>query len=224
MVELLGLRRRRAQVIQTDHDQGRCLYITHQRYGREFEVLLRMGPGRAGIAGVVVAEPVVGVQCFAVPVHHRFDHRRRAKAPGFANDPGGHEAARAAPGDVQALGVDIAALKHRVDAVHNVVVILAGIVVIEQVGECFTVARAAARVGEEHHVAGGGVELHFRREALPVVADRAAVVFHQQRIGVGGIETRRGQDPALHVAAIDAAAPPDFLGVTQPALRQQIAV
>ena len=53
---------------------------------------------------------------------------------------------------------------------------------VDQVAERLAVARAAARVGVQDDVAGGGVELDLGREAGAVVGERAAVDLEDQRI------------------------------------------
>ena len=183
-----------------------------------------MGPGRSRYAHVVIVEPVIGIKGFAVPVHHRFDHRCGLEPVILANHPGSHDAPGTATGDVQPVRVDKAQIDNRIDPVHDVVIVLPRIVVVQQVGKLFPVAGAAPGIGEKDNIACCGVQLHFGGEALSVVADGTAVVLHQQRIFFVRVEVRRQHQPSLYVSLVNAALPPQFLGFSQGPVAQQVAV
>src|SRR6266581_2023591 len=98
-----------------------------------------------GIAG----EPVlrdkgnVGCEHKAVPVDDRIERSRGPKAVGVLDGPAGEDAATAAAGNKKIVGVDIAFGHYGVNAAIQVIEIVAGIGVVNQVGEFLTVAGAA---------------------------------------------------------------------------------
>jgi len=75
------------------------------------------------------------------------------------HDPGREHAAAAAARDEQPAWVDVSLAEHRVDARHEVVEVLVGIVVVDEIGECLSIARTAARIHVQDHITGGGVQL-----------------------------------------------------------------
>src|ERR1044071_5817472 len=78
-----------------------------------------------------------------------------------------HATATAA-GNAKFLFVDVAALDQFIHTGHQVLVIIPGIVVLNYVPEILTVARAAARVGIEHHIT-------LRRHPLKLMIENEAV-------------------------------------------------
>jgi hypothetical protein len=195
--------------------------VAHQADRRVPEVVLGVLPGQARVPVLPVRRVGVGGQRVAEPVDHRLGHDRGAEAIGLADDPRGEHAAAAAAGDEQVVGVDEAARDHRIDAADQVVVVLARVVLVDQVGELGAVARAAARVGVQHHVALRGVELDLRREVRAVGGEGAAVDLEQQRVALGQIEVGRVDDPALDVAAVEARREGDLLDAAELALGEQ---
>ena len=222
--QLVGLRQRRPQVRFAGDDQRRSVHIPDQRERRELPVALQVIPRESFVPCMEVAEPVVRRQRLADPVHHRLLRDRGAETIRLPDDPRGQDPARAAAGDEQVLLVDITPRDYRVHARHQVVVVLAGIVVVEEVAELLAVAGAAARVGVEDDIPGGRHQLHLRREAVAVVGDRAAVDLEDQRIPPAGIEVRRLDDPALDRPAVERGIPPDFLDFAEHFAGQQVVV
>ena len=154
-------------------------------------------------------EPVLGavdvhVSCQhpAVPVDHGLGHHRGAEAIRLADDPAAQHATTASAGDEHVLVVDVSSCNHRVYAGHEVVVVEARIGVVDQIAELLSVAGAAPRVGVQHHIPGGCVELNLGGEAIAVVGERPAVNFEEQRILVAGIEIGRLHNPTLNAAPI----------------------
>ena len=94
---------------------------------------------------------------------------------GVADDPVGHKAAIAAPGDAQPFLIDLGILfQHTVRKGHQVVVIN-GAVFSPQVGKLVAPAVSAPWVGKEHKPALAGPILHLVVEHLAVDRFRAAV-------------------------------------------------
>src|SRR5438105_9474060 len=104
-----------------------------------------------------------------MPVAHGVGRYSGAEAVGLADDPAGEHAAAAAAGHEQVVFIDVAAIYDGIDAGHEVVEVMAGVGVMDQVAELLTVSGAAARVGIKDGVAGRGVELHLDGEAAAVV-------------------------------------------------------
>ena len=73
---------------------------------------------------------------------------------------------------------------------------------VDEVAELLAVARAAARIDVEHHVARCRIKLNLRGEAVAVVGKRSAVNLQDERVLLGRIEARRLDDPPLNLAAI----------------------
>ncbi len=116
--------------------------------------------------------------------------------------PGGQHAAAAAAGDKEIVGVDVALGDDGVDAAIEIGKIVAGIGVVDEVGEFLAVAGAAAGVGVKHYITHGRPNLLFEIETVAVVAEGSAVNFQDQRIFLGGIEAGRVNDPALNLALV----------------------
>ena len=70
------------------------------------------------------------------------------KRCGLRDRPVGQQPAAAAAGDAEPVRVDVALLQHLVHAGHQILVVVAGIVVLDDVAEVLAVRRAAARVGD----------------------------------------------------------------------------
>ena len=120
----------------------------------------------------------------------------------MTDDPAGEHAAAAAAGDVQLFRVDKALCEHGVDARVQVGEIVAGIGVVDEVSELAAVAGAPPRVGIEHDVSVRRHELFFEIEAITVIGKRPAVDLKDQGILLGGIKSRRLDDPSLDFAMI----------------------
>ena len=92
----------------------------------------------------------------------------RGKTRRLTDHPVRQQAAAAAAGHAQLLLVDVAALNHLIDAGHQIFVIVARIMVLNDVAEFLAVGRAAARIRIEHHVT-------LRRHPLKLMLENVAV-------------------------------------------------
>ncbi len=169
MIELLGFRQRRSKIRRTDHNEGRCTDVADQRERRELHVAVRVLPWCAGITVVLVAVVVIGHQRLADPVDHRLRDYCRSEPIRLPYNPRRHDATGAATGHEVIAFVDVAPRNHGVHTGHEVVVVLTRVVVIEQIAELLSVARAASGVGVQNHVAGRGIKLDLGGEAIAVV-------------------------------------------------------
>ena len=140
----------------------------------------------------------------------------------MTDDPGREHASAAAAGHEQSLGVDVAAPGHGIDARHQVVVVLVGIVMMNQIGKFLAIAGAAARVHVQHDVAGGCVQLDLRGKAGCIHGERSAVNLQNKGILFRRIKSRRLDDPALHAPVIRRGVEADFLERADGALAEQI--
>ena len=70
------------------------------------------------------------------------------------------------------------------------------------VGECLSIARAAAGVGIKHHVTCGGHQLQFASENISVSGEGTSVNFQNQRVLFIRVKVGRGNDPALNFLAV----------------------
>ena len=123
------------------------------------------------------------------------------------HDPVRQQAAAAAAGDAHPRLVDVALLQDLVDARHQILVVVARVVVLNDVAEVLAVVRAAARVRVEDDVAFGGHPLELVREGVAVGRVRAAVDLEDQRVLLRRVERRRLEDPALDLLAVEARVP-----------------
>ena len=224
LVELLGLGRRRAVVVVADHHHGRRGDIADIGDRRTLHVVLGVFPWRG-------REPVAREERIEIrgqhetrPVDHRLDRNGRAEAVGVADDPRGQAAATAAAGDEQVVGIDRAERDGRVDHAHQVVEILARVSVLDQVGELAAVARAAARIGIDHDIAGRRIKLDLRGEGRSVGGERATVDLEQQRVLLRRVEVRRAHDPGLDVATVGRGLDRKFLHLAEGQVIEQVGV
>ena len=149
-------------------------------------------------------------------------HRRR-KAIGMRDGPVGEHTATAAAGHAEFLLVDVAALEKFVDADHQIAIVVARIVILNDVAELLAIAGRAARVDVEHDVAFGGHPLKFMIEDPAVGRVRAAVNVEDERILLLRIEVGRLLDPTLNALAIETGVI-DFLRRSQIELRPEFPV
>src|SRR5712692_116430 len=222
-VKLLGLGDGCAVVGFAGHDEGWRFDFGDLIGKRALHVLLGIFPGIAG-EPVFCGERDVGGEHEAVPIDDRIERGGGAEAIGVLDGPGSEHAATTAAGNEEIVGVDVAFGDDGVDAAIQIVEIVAGIGVVDEVGELFAVAGAAARVGVEHDVTHSGPDLLFEIEAVAVVAEGPAVDFQDQRIFLGGIETGRLNDPALNLALVFGGFVPDFFDAAGNFLLQQFLV
>ena len=172
MVQLLGFRQGRSQIGCSNHHHRGRAYIANQRDGRVFHVGLGVFPGLAGIAIIVVGVVVVGHQYLAVPVHDGLSDNRCPESLRLANNPGSHDAARAATSYEEIFLVNVSSRDHCVNPRDEVIVILPRVVVVKQIAKLFAITRAATRIRVEDHISGRGVQLHLGREPVAIIGNR----------------------------------------------------
>ena len=165
----------------------------------------------------------VGGEPEPVPVGDVALRDRRLEALRLRDRPVREQAAAAAAGHAEPIRVDVAFLQHFVDAGHQVLVVVAGVVELDDVAEVLTVGGAAARVGEEDHVALRRHPLELVRVDVAVRRVRPAVNLENHRVLLAGVEVRRLQNPALHLLAVERSVP-DFFGLALLDVLEQIVV
>ena len=111
--------------------------------------------------------------------------------------PASEDTAAAAAGDEEIVGVNVAFGDDGVDAAVEIVKIVAGIGVMDEIGKFLAIAGAAARVDVENHIASASQHLLFEIKTIAIVGEGAAVNFKNERIFLGRIKIRRVNDPAL---------------------------
>ncbi len=151
-VELLGFGNGRAIVSFAGHDQRGRFNFGDEIGERALHVVVGVIPGETG-------EPVFGDERDirgereAVPVDDRIERGCGAEALGVLDGPTGENAAAAAAGDEKIVGIDVALGDDGVDAAIEIVKIVAGISVMDEIGKILAIAGAAARIDVENHVA-----------------------------------------------------------------------
>src|SRR2546423_15566172 len=128
-----------------------------------------------------------------------------------ADGPVGEHTAATATGDAHLRRIDVAAFQNLVDADHQILVVVAGIVVLDDVGEILTVGSAAARIYVDDNVTLGCHPIELVGEGVPVCSVRSAVDLQNHRILSRCAEGRRLQNPPLNVFAVEAVVG-DFFG------------
>jgi hypothetical protein len=82
--------------------------------------------------------------------------------------------------------------------------------VVDEIGKLFAVTGAAPRVGVKDDVVLGGPDLGVEVEPIAKVREGTAVNLQDQGIFLGGIKTRRLDDPAFDFAFIEGRVVPEF--------------
>src|SRR5216683_2873928 len=222
-VKLLGFGDGGAVVGFASHDEGGRFDFDNLVGERALHVLLGIVPG-VSREPIFCGERNIAGEHEAVPVDDRIERGGCPEAIGVLDGPGGKDAATAAAGDEEIVGVDVAFGDDGVDAAIEIVEIVARIGVVDEVGEFFAIASAAAGVGVEHDVTHGGPDLFFEIEAVAVVAEGSTVNFEDERIFFGGIEGGRLNDPALDLALVFGRFVRNFFDVAGNFLLQQFRV
>src|SRR6266852_1014461 len=198
-VELLGFGDGSAIVGFAGHDQSGRFDFGDEIGERALHVVVSAVPGKT-------REPVFGdegdvrSEREAVPVDDWIEGSSGAETFGVLDGPAGEDAAAAAAGDKEIAGVDVAFGDYSIHAAVKVIKIIAGISVMDEIGEILAIAGAAAGIGVEHHVPSRGIHLHFEVETVTIVGERTAVNLKNKRIFFGGIEIWRVDDPTLNLA------------------------
>lgn len=148
----------------------------------------------------------------AVPIDDRLRGNRGAKTVGLAHDPCREDAAAAAARDEEVGRVNEATRDDVIHRGHQVVVVLARVVVVDEIAELLAVARAAARIGIDDDVARRSVRLDLGGESVAVVREGPAVDLENERILPGRVELGRLDDPSLDPPFVEGGFAPELLG------------
>ena len=85
----------------------------------------------------------------------------------------------------------MAARDRGIDDAHEIVVVVTGVVVVDEIGKFLAVRVGSPRIAVDDDIAGGCVELIFGGEHRPVTQIRPPVNLQDQRILLLGIEVGR---------------------------------
>src|SRR5262249_5229116 len=118
------------------------------------------------------------------------------------DSPARQDAAAAAAGNEEIVRVDVALGHHSVHAAVQVIKIVAGIRVMNEVGKLLAVAGAPARICVQHHVTHGSPNLLFKVEAVAIIPERPTVNLQNERVFLGGVEVWRMNDPTLNLSLV----------------------
>src|SRR5882757_1277671 len=186
-------------------------FAGHDQCGR-FDFGDKIGEGALHvIVGVVpreTREPIfcdegdVGGKREAVPINNWIESRGGAEALGVFDGPAGENTAPAAAGNEEIVGINVALGDDGVDAAIQVIKIVAGISVMDEIGKVLAVAGAAARIDVENDVAAGSEHLFFEVETVAIVGEGATVNFKNQGIFLAWVEIRWVDDPSLDFAVV----------------------
>src|SRR5882757_10935667 len=157
---------------------------------RALHVLLGVVPGIAG-KPIFGGERDVAGEHEAVPVDDGIERGGGAETGGMLDGPSGEDAATAAAGYEQIVGIDVSFGDHGVDAAVEIVEVIAGICMMDEVGKFFAVTGAAAGIGVEHDVAEGSPDLLFEIKTIAVIPKGSPMNFENERIFLGRIEIGR---------------------------------
>ena len=161
-------------------------------------VVVKVSPGLVG--GKVAAD--VGDAAEAEPVRYGPLGRAAAEPVRMADDPVGHEAAVAAAGLADPLGVDGGiGRQDRVTEGHEVLIVHVPVAA-PDVRKCIVAAVAALGVAEEDEVPLPRPVLHLMIEHGPVDGLGTAVDIEHRRIPLGGIIPEGLEDPTLDGEAL----------------------
>src|SRR5579883_2442795 len=200
-VKLLGFGNGSTKIGFAGHNQRGRFDFGDKIGKRALHVVVGVVPREAGKP--IFRDPRnIGSEDKAVPVDDGIKRSGGPETIGVLDGPAGENAATAAAGDVKVAGIDVALGDDGVNAAVEVVEIIAGVGVVNQIGKFLAVAGAAARVGVEDDVAQGGPDLFFKIEAVAIVAERAAVDFEDKGVFFRGIEIGGMDDPALNLAMV----------------------
>src|SRR5437868_10689831 len=116
---------------------------------------------------------------------------------GVADDPVGENTAAAPASYSHPGGVYEITFEDLVHSRHQILVVVAGIVVLDDVGEVLTIRRAAARIGVDDDVAFGRHPVELVGEGVAVGSVGSAVDLEDHRIFFRRAESGRLEYPAL---------------------------
>src|SRR5580765_7892073 len=124
----------------------------------------------------------------AVPVDHRIDRNCGSKSRRPANHPASEYPAAASSCDEDLLRIDVAFRDDCIDSGIEIVEVVSGIGVVNQIAELLTVARAAAGIGVEHNVVARCHDLLLDIKTITIVCEGSAVNLENQWILLHGVK------------------------------------
>jgi hypothetical protein len=204
-------RGRRPPVLVAEDEHQRGGDVLHVRNRRALREVGRVLEGRFLEPGGI-RQPEVGRVPEVGPVRDVALAHGRFEALGLRDHPIGQQPSAAATGDAHAALVHVAAFQDLVDTRHQILVVVARVLELNDVAEVLPVVGAAARVGEEHDVSLRRHPLEFVSERVAVRGMRSAVDLKNHRVLARRVEARRFEDPALNLLAVEARVP-DLLGL-----------
>src|SRR5205823_1867356 len=119
----------------------------------------------------------------------------------------GEQAAAAPTSYAQFLSVDVTALDQFIHAGHQIFVVVAGIVILNDVAELLAIRRAATRIWIEHDVTLRGHPLKFMIEDVAVGCVRSAVNVENEWVLLLRIKVGRLLNPSLNFLTVKARVP-----------------
>ena len=131
----------------------------------------------------------------------------RGKTRRLPNHPIREQTTAASAGHAQFFVVDIAALDHLIHAGHEIFVIVARVMVLNDVAEILAVSGAAARIRIQDHVTFCRHPLKFVCEYIAIGRVWAAMDIQDQWVFLGRIKPRWLLHPGLHFLAIETLIP-----------------
>src|SRR6185369_2851623 len=147
----------------------------------------------------------------------------RCKTRRLRDGPVSQQTATAAARHTHLLLIDVAALDQLIDAGHQIFVIVAGIIVLDDVPKLLPVARAAARVRINHDVTLRRHPLKLMIEDETVSRVRSAVNVQNQRVLLARIEVGWLLYPRLNLLTVKARVP-DFFRFGEIEFRDELVV
>ena len=137
--------------------------------------------------------------------------------------PIGEQAAAASARDAELFVIDVTALDHFIDAAHEVLIVITGIMILNDVSELLAVGDAAAGIRIKHDVALGRHPLKFVLENPAVSRMRTAVDVQDKRIFLVRVEAGRLLHPRLNLFSVEGLIG-DFFRLGQVQLRPELAI
>src|SRR5882762_5109825 len=201
--QLLSARILRSAIVglpQNEH-YGRVDFLDERNRGAVGVVLRVLKRGR--LEPVWLEQSKIGGVPPRRPIGYVALRYRSRKAVGLSNCPVRKHAASAATSHPEFFEIDVAALENFVHSRHEVVVVVARIVVLNDVAEILPVAGRAARVNVKHDVALGRHPLKFVIEDPAIGGMWSAVDVEDQWIFFLGIEVGRLLNPSLNGDAVE---------------------
>src|SRR6266404_5067245 len=137
------------------------------------------------------------------PIRYVALRYRGSEAVGLGNRPVSEHAAATATSNTEFFGIDVATLENFIHSRHQVAVVIARIVVLNDVAEILSIAGRTARVDVKHHVALGRHPLKFVIEDPAIGCVWSAVDVEDQWIFLLRIKVGRLLDPSLNWDAVE---------------------